>query len=257
MDESMKDLTRLAVLDPARGSEPTPMQWARSRAFIERTMAGQGARRTANPATRRWITAGAAAVAAGALAVVAVPVLVPGTAEKAVASWTATPTARTGDQVMDQAKACGAGDVGGTSSAVRPSDVILAEQRGDATLLIMRKSTGAVVECLLVGKDQLASMGLTDGKPLPAPPAGTVNIETMSSAGDGDDMWSNVVGLAAPEVTAVEIRLDSGRTFQASVRGGWWGAWWPGPEGGEGRDTFTVIVRTSAGVTEHRPSDLP
>ncbi|MEU8239408.1 hypothetical protein AB0C07_14290 [Actinoplanes missouriensis] len=257
MDESMNDLNRLAVLDPARDTEPTDMQWARSQAFIERTMAGQSPRRTPTSSPRRWIAAGAAAVAAGALAVVTVPILVPGAAEKAVASWTAMPTARTGEQVMKEAEVCGAGEVGGSSSTVSPSDVILAEQRGDATLLIMRKNTGDVVECLIVGKDQVASMGLTNGSPLPKPPAGTVNLETMSSAGDGDGMWSNIVGLAADDVKAVEIRLQNGRTFQASVRGGWWGAWWPGPEGGEGKDTFTVIVHTGAGTTEHRPSDLP
>ncbi|BAL93160.1 hypothetical protein AMIS_79400 [Actinoplanes missouriensis 431] len=253
----MNDLNRLAVLDPARGTEPTEMQWARSRAAVERIMSGQGSGAVRRSPARRWITIGAVAVAAGLAAVVAVPILVPGAAEKAVASWTAMPTSRTGDQVMTQAEICGSGEVGGSSATVRPSDVILAEQRGDATLLIMRKTSGDVVECLIVGKDQVASMGLTAGKPLPAPPAGTVNLETMSSAGEGDGMWSNVVGLAAPDVTAVEIRLDNGRTFQASVRGGWWGAWWPGPEGGEGTDTFTIIVHSGAGTTEHRPSELP
>ncbi|MEH1017348.1 hypothetical protein V6U90_30190 [Micromonospora sp. CPCC 206060] len=158
---------------------------------------------------------------------------------------------------MTQANACGAGDVGGASQTVSPSDVILAEQRGEATLLIMCKSSGAMVECLIVGTDKFASMGLTDGSPVAVPAAGTVTLETRSSAGDGDDMWSNIVGLAGPGVTGVEIRLDSGRTFQASVRGGWWGAWWPGPEGGEGPDTFTVIVHIAGGTTEVRPSELP
>jgi hypothetical protein len=55
----------------------------------------------------------------------------------------------------------------------------------------MKKSSGTVVECLSVGKDQLASMGPADGRPLPALPAGTVNLETMSSTGSGDGMWSN------------------------------------------------------------------
>lgn len=257
MDESLNDLSRLAVLDPARDTEPTAMQWARSRASVERAMAGRNTATARTFRTRRWAVIGGVAVAAGLAAVVAVPVLVPGAAEKAVASWTPVPTSRTGDQVMPEARRCGDGEVGGVSSTVRPADVILAEQRGDATLLIMRKSTGNIVECLLVGEDQVASMGLTDGKPLPAPPPGTINLETMSSAGDGDGMWSNVIGLAAPDVTAVEIRLDNGKTFQASVRGGWWGAWWPGPEGGEGDDTFTVVVHSGKGTTEHRPSTLP
>lgn len=257
MNDSMNDLDRLAVLDPARDSEPTAMQWARSRAFVERTMAGEVSSRAASTTTRRWVTAGAFAVVAGAVGAVAVPALVPGAAEKAVASWAATPTARTGEQVMTEANVCGSGDVGGASKTVSPSDVILAEQRGEATLLIMRKSSGIVVECLIVGKDQVASMVLSDGNPVAVPAAGTVSLETRSSAGDDDDLWSNIVGLAGPGVTGVEIRLDSGGTFQASVRGGWWGAWWPGPEGGEGPDTFTVIVHTAAGAAEFRPSELP
>ena len=256
MDESMKDLDRLAVLDPARDTEPTPAQWARSSAFVERTVAGEVGGRTALTPARRWLTAGAA-VAAGAVAAVAVPLLVPGAAEKAVASWTAMPTARSGDQVMRQAEACGSGDVGGVSATVSPSDVILAEQRGEATLLIQRKSNGSIVECLFVDGDRFASMGLTDGTPPPAPAADSLTLETRSSYGDGDDMWSNIVGVAGPEVTSVEIRLDRGKTFQASVRGGWWGAWWPGPEGGDGPDTFTVIVHTAGGETSLRPSELP
>lgn len=250
-----EDLNDLAVLDPARDTEPTAAQWARSRASVESALAASVA---ARPTPRRWLTIGLATAAAGVVAAVAIPALVPGAAEKAIASWTATPTSRTGEQVMTQAKACGANDVmGGSSSTVNPADVILAEQRGDATLLIMRKANGNIVECLSTGDDQLASMGLTDGSPVQPPAAGTVNLETMSSSGDGDTLWSNVVGLAAPEVTGVEIRTNKGRTFQASVRGGWWGAWWPGPEGGEGTDEFTVIVHTATGQTSHKPSQLP
>ena len=257
MDESMKDLDRLAVLDPARDTEPTPVQWAWSRAFVERTMAGEVTGRPARPSARRWLAAGVAAVAAGAVAAVAGPLLVPGATEQAVASWTAMPTARTGEQVMKQAEACGAGDVGGASATVSPSDVILAEQRGEATLLIQRKGSGAIVECLFAGGTRFASMGLTDGTAPPAPAADSLTLETRSSYGDGDDLWSNIVGLAGPEVTGVEIRLDRGRTFQASVRGGWWGAWWPGPEGGDGPDTFSVVVHTTDGTTSLRVNELP
>ncbi|MEU4624997.1 hypothetical protein AB0G04_34120 [Actinoplanes sp. NPDC023801] len=254
MDERMNDLDRLAVLDPARDREPGAMEWTRSQAFIERTMAGEAARTAWRPA-RRWLIAGAGAMAVGALAAVAVPALVPGAAEQAIASWTAMPTARTGDQVMPQARTCAAGEVGGTTTATA-ADVLLAEERGDATLLIMRKGDG-IVECLLVGDDdQAASMGLTDTPAPPLPPSGTVNLETMSSYGDGDDQWSNIVGLAAPDVTAVEVRLDGGGTVQASVKAGWWAAWWPGAEGGE-VDALTVTVHAGDRTTTHRPSELP
>jgi hypothetical protein len=250
----MNDLEELAVLDPARHNEPTDAQWNRSRAFVERTMASA-------PASRpRWLAAGAVTVAAAALGVagaVVVPALFPGATQQAIASWTAVPTARTGDQVLDQAKTCGKSDVEGSSTQVRPSDVILAEQRGDATMIIMRKTNGHIVECLGVGDAGFASMGLTDGTPLPPPPAGKLTLETRSSYGDGDDMFSNIIGLAGPGVTSIELRLNDGGTIQASVKDGWWGAWWPGPEGGEGTDEFTVTAHTATGKTVYLPSEMP
>ncbi|WBB68366.1 hypothetical protein [Micromonospora sp. WMMD812] len=256
MEPSMKDLQQLAVLDPARGREPSPMEWTRSEAFVERVIAGQA---TGTPARRpvgRRLVVGLAAATVGAVAVVTVPALLPGTAEEAVAAWTPAPGSLTGEQVLPQARICAGNDVGGRSSAVDPADVLLAEQRGLATLLIMRKSNGVVVECMSAGDDDLlASMGLADG-PLPAPPAGTVDLQTMSSLGSGDAMWSNIVGLVGPGVTGVDVRLDNGKVFQASVKAGWWAAWWPGPEGGE-VDHLTVIVHSASGkTTSYRPSEL-
>lgn len=257
MDEGMKGLERRAVLDPARGRVPTAMERARSEAFVERVLAGQVTGNSAHRPVGRWLGVGVAAVAAGAVAAVVVPALLPGAAQEAIASWTAEPSSRTGEQVLPQARKCAGSDVGGSSSTVSPADVLLAEQRGVATLLIMKKSNGSIVECLDAGKHQMASMTLGDATtPLPTPPAGTVNLETMSSYGDGDDMWSNMVGLAGPGLTGVEVRLDDGRVFQAGVKGGWWAAWWPGPEGGE-VDRLTVVVQTAAGTTSHRPSELP
>ncbi len=256
MDERMNDLQKLAVLDPARDREPTAMEWTRSQAFIERVMTAEATARPAHQARRRWMLAGAAAVAAGVLGAVAVPALVPGVSEEAVASWTAAPTSRSGEQVLPQARKCAANEVGGGPTTASPDDVLLAEQRGKATLLIMRKG-GSVVECLSVGDDQFATMGLTDAttKP-PAPAHDGVTLETMSSFGEGRSMWSNIIGFVGPDVTAVEIRTNGGRVFQASVKAGWWAAWWPGAEGGE-VDTLTVTVHTAAGTTAHRPSELP
>ncbi|GLW30050.1 hypothetical protein [Actinoplanes regularis] len=255
MDERMNDLQNLAVLDPARDREPTAMEWTRSQAFVERVMAAEVTARPAHQVRRRWMLAGAAAVAAGVVGAVAVPALFPGAAQEAVASWTAAPTSRTGEQVLPQARQCAGNGVGGTTTAT-PDDVVLAEQRGKATLLVMRKG-GSVIECLSTGADQFAAMGLTDAttKP-PAPAHDGVTLETMSSFGEGRSMWSNIIGFAGPGVTAVEIRTDGGRVFQASVKAGWWAAWWPGAEGGE-VDTLTVTVHTAAGTTSHRPSELP
>jgi hypothetical protein len=254
VDERMNDLDRLAVLDPARDREPSPMEWTRSRAFVERVIEGT-AESTARPPLRRWLFAGAAATALGAVAAVAVPALVPGATEQAVASWTAQPTARTGDEVLPQAEACAATGVAGETTPTA-SDVVLAEQRGKATLLILRKGP-TLVECLMVGDDdQAASMVLAEEAQIVTPPAGTINLETMSSYGDDDSQWSNAIGLAGPDVSGVEVRLDNGTVVQASVRNGWWAAWWPGGEGGEA-DAFSVIAHAGDRTTTHRPSEMP
>ncbi|MEH0937270.1 hypothetical protein [Micromonospora psammae] len=243
------------MLDPARGRTPTQMEWTRSKASIERLMAGQAAAASVRRPVKRRLVMGLAAVAAGAAAVVAVPALLPGAAEKAMAAWTPTPGSLTGAQVLPQARECAGSDVGGSSSAVKAEDVLLAEQRGLATLLIMKKSSGVIVECLSAGDgDQLASMGLANG-PLPVVPAGKVDLQTMSSMGDGDEQLSNIVGLVGPEVTRVDVALDNGKVFQASVKSGWWAAWWPGSEGGE-VDRLTVTVHTAKGTTSYRPSEL-
>jgi hypothetical protein len=254
VDERMNDLDRLAVLDPARDREPSPMEWARSQAFLERVIEGT-AESTARPPLRRWLFAGAAATALGAVAAVAVPALLPGATEQAVASWTAQPTARTGEEVLPQAKACAANGVAGERTATA-SDVLLAEQRGKATLLIQRKGP-TLVECLMVGDDdRAASMALIDEAEIVVPPAGTVDLETMGSYGGGDSQWSDMIGLAGPDVTGVEVRLDNGTVVRASVKNGWWAAWWPGPEGGE-VDTLSVIVHAGDKTTTHRPSEMP
>ena len=259
MNPNLTDLDQLTVLDPARGREPSAAEWARSRAMVDRMTAGRRPRRMP-----RELAVVAAAVAIGVVGALTVPSLLQSTAERAYGSWTPEPGSLTGEQVLPQARLCAANGVGeaegagGRPAAVDPAAVLLAEQRGLATLLIMRKGNGVIVECMSAGPgedEQLASMSLIDGDP-PATPAGTVTLETMSSSGEGDGQWSNIVGLVGPGVTAVEVRLDSGRVFQASVRNGWWAAWWPGPEGGE-VDTLLVTVRTAGGgVTSLRPSEL-
>jgi hypothetical protein len=255
MDERMNDLQDLAVLDPARGREPTAMEWTRSQAFVERVMAAEVTARPAHQVRRRWMLAGAAAVTAGVVGAVAVPALIPGATEEAVASWTAAPTSRTGDQVLPQARKCAGNGVGGSTTAA-PGDVLLAEQRGKATLLVMRKG-GSVIECLSVGADQFAAMGLTDETTKPTLPAHDgVTLQTMSSFGEGRGMWSNIIGLVGPGVTGVEIRTDSGRVVQASVKAGWWAAWWPGDMYGKAT-VRTVITHVGSRTTTQKWTDFP
>ena len=249
----MNDLERLSVLDPARGREPTRGEWARSNVVLDRIIDGTagGTASSRRPTTRRWIVGMAVAAAAvvGVVGAVVVPSLLPGTADRALASWKPVPSPRTGAQVMPQARRCAKTDLGGPSAPVGPSDVVLAEQRGLATLLIQKRGAG-LVECMIVNDKSFAAMRLSDG-PLPLPANGVIKVETRSSVGSGDSQYSNVVGRVDPSVTGVDLVLADGRTIQASTRGGWWAAWWPGPEAGEA-DTITVLVHRSAATTKYR-----
>jgi hypothetical protein len=251
---NMNDLEQLAPLDPARGREPSVAEWSRSYTQVERVLAG---RQSMTPAhARRSVVGrlgvGAVAVAAAVAAAAAVPALLPGSTDKALAAWTAVPANLTGEQVMPQAQQC-AKQGGGTAPA-NPSDVLLAEQRGIATLLIMKRSAGSV-ECMTLGPDETsAAQPLLAGPPT-APVNGLVSLERMSSLGSGDEQYSQVVGLINASVTGVDVVLYNGTVIHASRRSGWFAAWWPGPEGGEA-DALRIVVHTAAGDTTYRPADL-
>jgi len=251
----MNDLEQLSVLDPARGREPTAGEWTRANAVVDRIIDGRALATTTptrRPA-RRWVIGLAAAAAAAVVGAVAVPSLLPGTADRAFAAWTPVPGSLTGEQVMPQARQCAESGVGGASGPVSPSDVVLAEQRGLATLLIQKRGAG-LVECMIVEDKSFAAMALTEGAP-PVPAKDTVKVETSSSVGDGDDQYSNVVGLAGPSVTGIDLLLADGREIKTSVAGGLWAAWWPGPEGGEA-DTIKVVVHNSTGTATYRIGEL-
>ncbi|MFI9643166.1 hypothetical protein ACIG87_24455 [Micromonospora sp. NPDC051925] len=252
----MKDLEQLSVLDPARGREPTAAEWARSNALVDRIVDGRAVHTASvrRPARRRWAIGLVAAGAAAVVGAVTVPSLLPGSLDRAFASWTPVPGSLTGEQVMPQARRCAESGVGdGGSGPVSPSDVILAEQRGVATLLILRRGAGTI-ECMSLDGGRPAAMTLTDG-PLPVPANGTVKVETYSSVGSDDEQYSSVVGLAGPSVTGVDLVFADGRTIQTSTRGGWWAAWWPGPEGGE-VGSITVVVHSTTGTATHPIEDL-
>ena len=243
----MNDMEQLKALDPMRGHEPSPDQWARARADVERIMRAA----PVNPWPRRAVLG--AAAAAVAVGIVAVSTVVPGATEKAFASWTPRPGTVEGEQRLALARTC-ATSWGGTS--VTPEDVLVAESRGTSSLVIMKKSDGAVAECMTVVPDEVFGwQQLTEG-PVATPPGTTTTLETMSSRGSGDSAYSSIVGQVGPDVTGVDVRLDDGRVIGASVASGWWTAWWPGEQGGQPERT-SVVVHTAAGSTTHNPMDLP
>ena len=249
----MNDLKQFEILDPARGREPSPAEFSRSQAAVERMMAAPVKR----AAPVRRIAIGLTAVAAAAVAgVLVVPAVLPSAADQAVASWTPEPGSLTGADVLPQARSCAeVGILGFDPATVTSADVLLADQRGAATSLILRRGD-KLVECMSVdGDNRFASMALADG---PLPPVGRehVTIETQSSVGEGGAQFSQIAGRVDGSVARIDIVLADGTVVRTSSREGWWTAWWPGPAGGE-VDTFEIRVTTEDGATKsYRQSQL-
>ncbi|SER68452.1 hypothetical protein SAMN05216188_11413 [Lentzea xinjiangensis] len=245
----MNTMENLRDLDPSKGREPSHVEWVRSTAHVERLIAGthDPVRR---PVWRRPVTLGLAGTALAAAMIAGIS-LVPGATDEAFARWTATPGQPGNEQVLPQANACAESWQAGAPAA---ADVVLAETRGIATILIMKKGAG-LAECMVVGDDVFNYQGLTDGPVAPLD-ATRVKTETWSSSGDGDEVYSRVVGRMGAGVTRVEIHLRDGRVITAGTGSGWWTAWWPGPEGGLADGSMKVVVHTATGSTTHDPGDL-
>ncbi len=194
-----------------------------------------------------------AAAAVAAVAAVMVPAIVSTSpVDRAVASWTPKADEVTGAQVLLQANTC-AKHWGGQSA--RAADVLVAEQRGEVTSLIMRFG-GELRECTVTGEDEAWGWQSLAGAstPLPAPAPGTVITETWDTKGVESNSISKVIGRVGSGVTGVDVVLNNGTTIKAMSGGGWWTAWWPGTEGGE--SAFTIAVHTATGTKTYAPHDI-
>ncbi|MET0426846.1 MAG: sigma-70 family RNA polymerase sigma factor [Actinoplanes sp.] len=205
-----------------------------------------GVVRAERPPARRGRVLVLAAGAVLAAGLVAVPSLGPGGSE-AYASWTPTPRTVAGGQVLSQAQAC---------LGERPdvADIVLAEQRGEATLLIARRRDGELMACTILDPDDGVAGAEVLDRSADRPGPARVSIQSMGATGDRH-WYSEVIGRVGAGVTAVDVVLPDGAAVRASATGGWWAAWWPGHEGGE-VDTVRIVVHTAAGQQTYRPSQL-
>ncbi|MEV6239523.1 hypothetical protein [Lentzea sp. NPDC051838] len=244
----MNTMKNLRDLDPARDREPSHVDWVRSTAHVERVIAGT--HDVVRPVWRRPLTLGLAGAALAATMIAGIS-LVPGATDEAFARWTPTPGQPSNEQALPQANACTSA---WQAPAPSPSDIVLAETRGVASILVLKKGNG-LAECMVVGDKVFNYQALTDG-PVPPLPDTQVKTETWSSSGDGDEVYSRMVGRMGPGVTRVELHLRNGQVITAGTGSGWWTAWWPGPEGGLADGSMKVVVHTADGSTSHDPGDL-
>ncbi|GAA2911737.1 hypothetical protein Acy02nite_91160 [Actinoplanes cyaneus] len=250
------DLSRVAQLDPVRDQEPTPEQWARSRARIEEMMArsrtGTAPVRLHRPPARRLVIGLVAAAVLGVGGILAAPALRPG-ADTAYASWTAIPAEVTAAQLVTLTTGCA------RSWAEPAGEAVLAERRGTSLFLVLKMSSGALVTCFSWDGDEPAGADrLSDGHGAePSLPAtGRVSmLGGPQTIGGAAGRQTSALGRVGPGVTGVDIALPHGPTVRATVSNGWWAAWWPDRHGDQ-TDGFRIVVHTAAGSRSYRPEEF-
>ncbi|MEP7194381.1 MAG: hypothetical protein ABI903_16165 [Actinomycetota bacterium] len=177
-----------------------------------------------NRSRRRWVyLVPAAAGLAALLAVVGLP----GRQDSAYAGWTAMPT---GVSVPDSAKVEGRcmstskENFGGELSRIGNLSVVLAERRGQWIYALLANGNN-VVGCLQnennADADGSSIVQSSGSDVAPKPPARGVTTITMVGGG-----FTTIFGRAGAEVAKVVVNGPGGRVT-ATVKGGYWAAWWP------------------------------
>jgi hypothetical protein len=183
------------------------------------------------------IALGAAGLAALSLAVVGSDSAPAGQGDGAlIASWTPIPTPLTAAQRHDALQQC-------TNGPIQPSRVVLAEQRGKATVLLL-VSGPDYVTCIL---------GATEDTQRPSYvvwPASAANQDfgTRVMAFPGDTPGDFAVGTVAPDVAKATVTLTDGQVVTAMVDDGWAFVWWPDKAAAKTLTEYTTdgsIVSTS------------
>ena len=222
---------------------------------------------------RRVALLGAAAVVA-AVAVVGTQLL--GGGSPAYASWTATPHQPTTSQAVAATTACRESllssyedtpqsDPGGvTRAALRQASAVLAEQRGDWTLVVLGDGGGLDASCVTQNDDgapsdnSFAASGYRD--PLNLGPR-DIFVSSGGSGGSTNNLMSVLIGFVGTDVTGVTVHTTEDGEVAATVANGHVAGWWPGPSGVSVSDpqlgtAVDATVTYSDGTTEERRLDV-
>jgi hypothetical protein len=224
--ERMTDLDTLTTLDPAKNRTLSDAEMIRAEADLERIIATPPAAESKKRRRRRAsVGAGALGGSIAAVAVLAVSVVTGGSA--AYADWTAAPSPATTKQSVAFANDCA--ESWASPTTVGNDDIILGEWRGDAQIALV-KNGQSVLMCsgvdpnVPVGWERLYDPAVSTEA---APTSNGLRIYGIETSGDGADGYSYDVGRVGSDVTGVDVRTSKG-VVQASVKDGWFVAWWPG-----------------------------
>jgi len=275
-EPTTRTLRRLDAADiPDDAATGPAAQEALARILASDPAAPAGRRTRAPRHVGRWATAGVAVLAGGVFAVVN---LDEGSSGSAYASWTPTPVAATTANTTAAGAACrrvAAGSMRGmadragmpTAADVAGADVLLAETRGEWTLVILA-GRGIETTCLMdaTGTASMIGVGMTSSGGLTIPANGYVpGVAGVNSTPGGS--FTTFTGTVGRDVTGVTITTPGGTRVEATVKGGRFAAWWPGAPGTDGGTSFTAprvnltlrdgTVRTDAAPVAPAPPDAP
>lgn len=212
------------------------------------TRVRQIAYRPRSPHARAAIALGSTGAAAGAAAIALFTVGLGASTQKALADWSATPTAPRSGQVQAAEAAC-------TQLRPYPGEPALAgltpkvaDTRGPFTLLVY--VDGRSHQDCIVGPTGHAAEQTEDGREEVAPANGIVFCD-KGEGGSGVEghRTTFVTGQAGADVTAVTLVLEDGTRVTATIANGWFAAWWPGTE----EATAAQVTTTSGTTTEPLP----
>ena len=221
---------------------------------------------------RRVALLGAAAMVA-AVAVVGTELL--GGGSPAYASWTATPHQPTTSQQIAAATACRESllasyadtpprDPGGlTRNALRRASAVLAEQRGDWTLVVLGDRGGLDASCVVQDDNGSAtdkSWEASGYRESLDPGPRDIFVSSGGTGGSRNNLLSVLIGFVGTDVTGVTVHTAE-NDVTATVENGHVAAWWPGPRGVSVTDpqlgtTVNATVTYSDGTTEERRLDV-
>ncbi|QIM20493.1 hypothetical protein G7075_03960 [Phycicoccus sp. HDW14] len=242
----------LSALDPSPARALSASEQQGADALLARILAtpttGEDARPTptASRRTARRLAVVGGLAAASTAGIVAVQVL--GGGDSAYATWTATPHRPTTPEQLAAADSCRdslsdslsggpEGDpTGVTHAVVARAGVVLSEQRGDWTLVVLGDRQGFDATCITDDPGLLGGSGSAFGS-MGYATGGTdvgareVLVTSGGSGGSSDHLVSVLVGLVGPEVAAVTIHTPEHGDVVATVGAGHLAAWWPGPTG--------------------------
>jgi hypothetical protein len=246
---AQETLARILATDP---SEPitTP---------LIRTRLGRRAR-------RRWVVAGAALVGVGAM-VVAAPGLrqgdpaattVPQTHRMLadnteLASWSPTTKAVTPAEAAKADKECRRQWAGIGPKVVEAAHTALFDHRGAWTFVLLEGSGGFEATCLSNGSSKGFGGGGSAGRhDTAAVASNTAVVHPGEVSFTADVSYWQQTGRVGSNVASVVINTIQQGPVTATIQGGYFAAWWPGPGQAMGKDsekgmppepTYTLILK--------------